>query len=104
MRKIGSWQITLVNLWPSLESLEATGAGAEALLWTWVSWPALFGDDGALSEDLGVNSLVEDLVDEAGVALAADAHDCALEGMWNHFTYLVYLLYENEKFRVYMYI
>lgn len=38
-------------------------------------------------------------MDEARVALAADAHDFALEGMWNHFTYLD-LLYENEKFRV----
>lgn len=51
-----------------------------------LNWRAVFGDDGALSEDLGVDSLVEDLVDEAGVALAADAHDFALEGMWNHFT------------------
>lgn len=40
----------------ALESLEATGSEAEALRWTWVSWPAVFGDEGALSEDLGDNS------------------------------------------------
>lgn len=99
LEKNREWQITWVNLWPwnpwrppEPELKPCCGHGC-------LNWRAVFGDDGALSEDLGVDSLVEDLVDEAGVALAADAHDFALEGMWNHFT-CHDLLHENEKFRV----